>query len=151
MTYRTSLPLHPTEDDKPKTKRQEKKILKSKAKATGTPYTKFTKKRKDTPGIKVARAGVKSIAGGMKTVAASAMAGMATNKKAFAATAAAGGLAALAGAGAVLTGIGISSLKRNKPTAKPVTKKNTRKNIKKTRHVTPTGVTRTKTKTYKKR
>ena len=149
MTYRTSLPLHPTEDDKPK--RKTKVTAKSTAKATGKPYTKFTKKRKDTPGSKLARIGARSAVAGTKTAIASTSAGMATNKKAFAATAAAGGLAAIGGAAAVLTGLSIKGAKRNQPTAKPVTKTKRGGRIKKTRHVTPTGVTRTKTKTYKNR
>jgi hypothetical protein len=140
MTYRTSLPLHPTEDDKPKTKRQEKKILKAKAKATGKPYQKPTRKS-GVPGAGLRKIGAKMVvAGGIASGAAKTTGG--ENR----------GMA-IAGAGAAtIYASGIKkSMKRNQPTAKPVTKKNTRKNITKTRHVTPTGVTRTKTKTYKKR
>ena len=150
MTYRTSLPLHPTEDDKPKTKRQEKKILKAKAKATGTPYQKPTRTKKGLPGdaaIKTARRMVtSSIATGMGGSILQIFRDKRTGPPLVAA-------ATQAVAGTVLGKLGFKRKEaaRNQPTAKPVTKKNTRKNIKKTRHVTPTGVTRTKTKTYKKR
>ena len=146
MTYRTSLPLHPTEDDKPKTKRQEKKILKAKAKATGTPYQKPTRKS-GVPGAGLMKIGAKTIG--------AAIIGAATSKYQGEEKGTPGAMRSLAAAGAgavaVYAGEFKRSRKRNQPTAEPVTKKNTRKNITKTRHVTPTGVTRTKTKTYKKR
>jgi hypothetical protein len=127
---------------KHKTKRAEKKL----AKSTGNPYVKYKRTKKGRPGENLMKAGAALIgAGGIHSATGKYEKGKG-DPNILRGLAVAG-----AGVGASLVGAGIKGMKRNQPTAKPVTKKTRRKNITKTRHVTPTGVTRTKTKKYKKK
>ena len=130
MSHRTSLPLHPTEGDIPNRK---KKSLKAHAKAAGKPYTKYKKTGKE-PGRKLSNIGLKTAAAGMAAAFVNPLLG-----------------AAMIGAGttAAVAGAYRSESKRNKPgTTTTKTKRGGR--ITKTRRVTPKGVTRTKTKKYKR-
>ena len=119
-----------------------KRAAKAKAKTTGTPYVKYKRTKKGRPGENLMKLGAGLIgAGGIH-----AGAGKDTDKSILRGLAVAG-----AGVLSVYAGAAVQDAKRNQPTAKPVTKTKRGGKITKTRHVTPTGVTRTKTKKYKRR
>ena len=128
------------------TDRKNKRSAKATAKATGKPYQKRTRTKKGLPGEGLSKLGRNMIVAG----AIGSMTGKYKGKEKGNPGAMRGLATAFGGAATVYAGEIKKSLKRNQPTEKPVTKKKRKGRITKTRHVTPTGVTRTKTKKYKK-
>ena len=120
------------------------------AKATGKPYQKPTRTKKGLPGEGLIKAARKIIPYSVGTAMAATVAtSIKPSKSGPFGGSAAGAAQALVGVGVGKIGFKRKEAARNQP-GTTTTKKKRKGRITKTRHVTPKGVTRTKTKKYKR-
>ena len=129
------------------TDRKKKRSAKATAKATGKPYQKRTRTKKGLPGEGLIKAARKIIPYSVGTAMATEIAR--AGKPSIGGGVAAGAAQALVGVGVGKIGFKRKEAARNQP-GTTTTKKKRKGRITKTRHVTSKGVTRTKTKKYKR-